>query len=402
MNTSLETETFKSRFSAATWIVIALALAAPSAISAASVREFCTDATPLLLNSAQYVYPSDRGGADLFRLDVVSSGVLILQVSDLAASSSTASLDLVGEGCGGVPGEHMTFLEHSRARQVIRVDEPGSLFLRARTSPGGPRATYRVSAGFTEGLAIHPASVVLEKIEEWDEDDITQNLLAPAADEFMSVVIDRPGVLEIDAAGSGLLGLTQSAGPTRDSAAARVFTLSRRVLARVESGEHHVRWDGVGGSLADGAPPGVRFFPVCGLVEPDDHGDSQACASAIELGSRAVAEVSKASVTDLDYFSFTLDRHQTVLIETGGATDTYGRLLDATGEILAADDDSGAGVNFRIVEALCPGRYFVRVEGVGSSEGRYVLATGVGAAPGKVGILELAGALGLLIPKTIR
>ena len=77
---------------------------------------------------------------------------------------------------------------------------------------------------------------------------------------------------------------------------------------------------------------------------------------------------------DVDYWQFTLTESGVVTLETSGSTDTVGRLLNAIGTFLAFDDDSGAGINFRIQETLPAGTYYIRVTGYTRSVGDYTLS----------------------------
>ena len=60
---------------------------------------------------------------------------------------------------------------------------------------------------------------------------------------------------------------------------------------------------------------------------------------------------------------------------SNGPTDTFGRLLDATGTELASNDDGGAGTNFRIETAVEAGVHYVDVRGYAETRtGPYTLS----------------------------
>jgi hypothetical protein len=85
---------------------------------------------------------------------------------------------------------------------------------------------------------------------------------------------------------------------------------------------------------------------------------------AVELIVNATstsASIGKAGEEDLFKFSVTsAGRH---IIETGGQTDVVMKLFGPNSQtgLLAEDDDSGVGMNARIVTNLVPGQYFVQV-----------------------------------------
>src|SRR5439155_469844 len=57
-----------------------------------------------------------------------------------------------------------------------------------------------------------------------------------------------------------------------------------------------------------------------------------------------------------------------------GSSDTYGELSDSTLTVLAADNNSGEDYNFRMVNQLSPGTYYIRISGYGfTTTGSYQL-----------------------------
>ena len=78
----------------------------------------------------------------------------------------------------------------------------------------------------------------------------------------------------------------------------------------------------------------------------------------VELGSMTASNLPTEGG---NYFQFTLESTQFLAIYTSGVIDSTGRLYDAHGVLLAEDDQSSAGNNFRIDRSLSPGTYFIRV-----------------------------------------
>ena len=120
----------------------------------------------------------------------------------------------------------------------------------------------------------------------------------------------------------------------------------------------------------------VRGF-LCQLGETDDHGDTPFCSTPLTRGRVVGGEIRNDWGDDNDFFVFALARHRTVRIKTFGDTDTLGGLYDHRGYRIASDDDGGDGGNFRIVKTLGPGIYFVRVEGRNREEGSYRLGVDI-------------------------
>ena len=64
---------------------------------------------------------------------------------------------------------------------------------------------------------------------------------------------------------------------------------------------------------------------------------------------------------DEDTYRITASSSGRLTVHTTGGTDTFGELLDASGNVLGSDDDGGADTNFRLTWPVSPGTYYVRV-----------------------------------------
>ena len=110
----------------------------------------------------------------------------------------------------------------------------------------------------------------------------------------------------------------------------------------------------------------------------DDHGDTLSSATRVGLPSETAGVIDPG--TDTDWFRFEVPSTGEATAETAGGLDTVGALNDADGTRLAFDDDSGAGVNFRIQRQLDAGTYYVEVESFGYGTGSYTLRLGFEAS----------------------
>ena len=107
-------------------------------------------------------------------------------------------------------------------------------------------------------------------------------------------------------------------------------------------------------------------------ADADDHGDDLSSATRVALPSETAGAVDSAD--DADWFRFEVSARREVTVETSGGLDAVGTLYDLGGNVLALDDDSGGGLNFRIRRTLDAGRYFVQVEAFDNDAiGNYVL-----------------------------
>ena len=93
----------------------------------------------------------------------------------------------------------------------------------------------------------------------------------------------------------------------------------------------------------------------------DDHGDDMSTATLVDAPSTVEGILDVGG--DVDVFSFEIDRKAKVIIRTRSDIDTYGILMNGDGDIIAENDDSGSGFNFRLRRRLPAGVYYVAVEG---------------------------------------
>lgn len=83
-------------------------------------------------------------------------------------------------------------------------------------------------------------------------------------------------------------------------------------------------------------------------------------ATELKVGAPAVRG-SIAKRGEVDTYQFKAPQQGVYVVETQGATDVVVSVFNASGQLLAEDDDSGAGTNARVVLTLSPGTYTVKV-----------------------------------------
>ncbi len=303
----------------------------------ADSRDPCGSSSPLLLNGVDHVYRNSPEDDDYFRLDVPRAGVLTLEVSAAPQAAGGAAMRpmiaWLGSDCslhGRGPADG---LERPPAWYVMKVETPGTYFFAVVAGVSGARRDFRpgfytLRTGFAAAEPLPREDLAAKEIDPWESDPISLCASVPEPCRGAGSA-DK----EIDPWESDPISLLAPS-----CRAADLLALHR----------------------------------LCDLAKRGDHGDLLACARGLPLGARVLSELGPE---DLDTFSFLLTARREVVLETSGETDTHGELLDARGHRLAVDDDSGAGVNFRIVATLEPGRYFLRVEAVEAPEGSYVLET---------------------------
>ena len=102
----------------------------------------------------------------------------------------------------------------------------------------------------------------------------------------------------------------------------------------------------------------------------DDHGDTRLTSTRVE--HYGVSQTGKLdSMDDVDVFRLDLQGRAELEMRSSRALDLKGTLYDSEGTVLAEDDDSGTDLNFRIVQTLDGGVYYVAVESDMGDTGDY-------------------------------
>lgn len=112
-------------------------------------------------------------------------------------------------------------------------------------------------------------------------------------------------------------------------------------------------------------------------VFSDDYLDGTYKPAELTFGENKSGTINYAY--DHDMFKFVPTESGTYSFFTTGSMDTYGYLVNSSHTVLASNDDSGAGSNFKIDYALTKGQaYYVSVQGYGNSAtGNYTICVGM-------------------------
>ena len=101
-----------------------------------------------------------------------------------------------------------------------------------------------------------------------------------------------------------------------------------------------------------------------------DDGNTRATSTVITFGVRS--EASLETRDDVDVFRIELQGRAEIAVQSGGTTDTMAVLSDSEGETIATNDDaSPTSINFRIVETLEGGVYYLTVASSNGTTGPY-------------------------------
>ncbi len=127
------------------------------------------------------------------------------------------------------------------------------------------------------------------------------------------------------------------------------------------------RGDVNGDGLVDVADGGLLLRYLSNPFDPalppgigQDSDNTLDGATQVDLGSSTDGSLSEG---DTAYFRVEMSSAGTLTAYTTGSTDTYGSILDSSGNVLDDDDDGGRGWNFRVSTSVSAGTYYIRVEG---------------------------------------
>lgn len=215
-----------------------------------------------------------------------------------------------------------------------------------------------VTTGYTS-LTNNTSTSKQKGVDEWDG-------------EVIKIRTTRPGVLTLEGVGTASqssLYTDAASGPYPLLDSAQLGTDVRNLQVVISAGDHCIQVAPAAGATGN-LEIEATFTDVCPLGTADDHGDSFLCATSMTVGGSSVSgQISSGTPSDGDMFTFTLGSTTTVTIESTGSTDVEGELYDQNGVLLDSDDDSAGSPNFRIIESLGAGKYYVRVKGASGSYG---------------------------------
>ena len=126
-----------------------------------------------------------------------------------------------------------------------------------------------------------------------------------------------------------------------------------QITQAVDAGTYYIQ-------VRHAAASSIGSYDLVVECSDDDHGDDIDEATALNCNSSAAGRVDSGG--DVDYFKAVFWGTGILKAYTTGDNETYGTLMDEAGNVIAADDNSGADNRFEIVRTVSPGVYYVEVK----------------------------------------
>jgi len=380
-------------------MLLALLLAGAIAIPTAATDDAaCTAIEPLPLNATlrrQHEIPSTE--PEIFGLSIPTSGVLALDVSARIATEAQPRLAFLGTSCTWpTTGDNdATYVPIAKTPQglVLKIGQADELFVAIfPEDPAWPLHDYRLRASFaaepvapdeviwlttdppasctaTEVPSFSPQPLTATRRVELRREGMPTKEVDPIDWDVLSGLIEAPGVLMVEAAGSQLRASIHAGVDCRPADRLAEGTLGppgALVAATVPAGERRLVLETRTPSDA-GYELLVTYYALCTAAE-DDHDDRFLCATPVVMGFMGevtTGVIENAFGDDEDAFAFTVAGLETVAVEVIGGDALRAELYDAVGQRLAAWP---AG---RLVRTLGAGRFTVRVGSVEPWGGDY-------------------------------
>lgn len=316
-------------------LVVCFALIASTPAIAVPTSVSCTSALALEAGEPWSWTASDQASSELVAVEVPAAGWLALELGASGAAPGATWLQVVDPKCSGGVAAPDGFVD----RGFVEVREPGTVYLRLGSvhdhPPGSP--TLRLASHLFERRSSGGE-------KDFEKDGAPGDNTEEEDGEIVPLLF--PGE-ECDArfASQGVTGAYDKDGAPGDN-------------TEEEDGE-------IVPILGGGGDCSV----ACAGREPAN--DLLYCAGTLAPGVALAENLGAPDGLDRDYFTFTVRAPGEVRVDAESDLRLHATILDVAGRVLADDE---LLEREPLTATLPPGRYFLRVEGVG--EGEYRLELG--------------------------
>ncbi|MBM3852705.1 MAG: hypothetical protein FJ399_06075, partial [Verrucomicrobia bacterium] len=314
------------------------------------------------------------GDLDYFRVQVSAAGTLVAYTT---GSTDTYGRLLDSNGVELASNDDTTDLNF----RITRAVSAGTYFIEVRHYSPASTGAYALRVEFSSSASDDHGNTTGTATAVNLPSSTNGAINAPGDVDFFRVQVTDAGVLTVYTTGSTdtygrLLDSSGTELASNDDATDLNFRLSRTVTA----GTYYVSVRHYSSGSTGAYVLRVELAGRTATPTTDDHGETRGTATSISVPSSTNGAINSAG--DLDYFRVQVSSATTLVVYTTGSTDTYGRLLDSNGAVLASNDDA-TDLNFRLVRSLSAGTYFIEVRHYSQGgTGAYVLRVEAPAATG--------------------
>jgi subtilisin-like proprotein convertase family protein len=305
---------------------------------------------------------NSAGDNDYFRVQVGNSGRLTVYTT---GSTDTYGYLLDSNGTQIASNDDTVGLNF----QIERDVSPGTYYVRVRHYSSIGAGDYVLEVRFNSSVADDHGNSTGTATSVATTSTTSGRINTAGDNDYFRVQVGNSGRLTVYTTGStDTYGYLLDSNGTQIASNDDTIGLNFQIERDVSPGTYYVRVRHYSSIGAGDYVIEVRFTGS----PTDDHGNSTGAATSVGINSTAGGVINYAG--DNDFFRVNVSEAGHLTVNTTGNTDTYGYLLDSSGNQIASNDDSG-GPNFRIERDVTAGAYYVRVRhySVTSTTGNYQL-----------------------------
>ncbi|MCB4775446.1 MAG: pre-peptidase C-terminal domain-containing protein, partial [Sulfurovum sp.] len=186
----------------------------------------------------------------------------------------------------------------------------------------------------------------------------TQGSISSSSDaDWFKYVASTNGHLTVSVDGTANINAELFSSDGTTSLASQTSSSAIRLRDFITAGTYYIKVTG----------SNTANYTINPVLVVDDFGDVIADAELVDPNSSTAGHINVGG--DADYFKIIIPSSGSLTVYTTGITDTEGILYNAQGTQVASDGDSGSTNNFRIVQTVAAGTYYVRIVNYRSNMG---------------------------------
>ena len=308
-------------------------------------------ATNMEINSSTRGRIETEEDYDYFRVSLTTTGVLTV--------NSTGHIDTYGSILDS-RGNHITSNDDSGNERNFRLSRQlvaGTYYIRVKGVYSYITGSYGLNVIFNSSTLNnsddHGNSI--SRATNIDVNSSTRGQIETRGDyDYFRISLATVGTLTVSSTGTldtygYILNSSRRVIASNDDGGTGT---NFRILRELSAGIYYIKVRAYSSALLGNYNLNIAFQHLT------EHGNSIATATRVEANSAIRARIGREG--ENDYFRVDLNSSGTLTIASTGLLNTYGYLLDSSGNIITVNDNRG-GYNFGISRGVVAGTYYIRV-----------------------------------------